>query len=69
MMTVMMSLPMMTLMAMMITMMLLWTVMMTLMAKWMKLKVGPLHDVGGGRGPTSSGTTVNTDSVQCIAVY
>ena len=51
MMTVMMSLPMMTLMAMMITMMLLWTVMMTLMAKWMKLKVGPLHDVGGGERP------------------
>ena len=40
------------------------------MAKWMKRKVGPaLHDVGGQRGPTSCGTSVNTpaaDPVHCI---
>ena len=38
------------------------------MAKWMKRKVGPaLHDVGGRRGPTSCGTSVNTpaDLVHC----
>ena len=47
MMAVMMPLAMMTIM-MLLRMM---TVMMTLMAKWMKLKVGPLHDVGGGERP------------------
>ena len=38
------------------------------MAKWMKLKVGPLHDVGGARGPTSSRSrSLLLTSIQCTA--
>ena len=50
MMAVMMTLAMMTMMTIMMLLRMM-TVMMTLMAKWMKLKVGPLHDVGGGERP------------------